>query len=106
MPVDPMNQKTGRPLSRRHLLLGGAAAAGAGAVGAVGLGLAAELATGPKSALTEDASATVPFHGEHQAGIETAPQSNAVFVALDLRRTRMRRRSAASCGCSPTTPRA
>ncbi|MFZ2963184.1 MAG: Dyp-type peroxidase, partial [Rhodoglobus sp.] len=51
----------------------------------VGLGLAAELATQPQSAVTGPASATVPFYGEHQAGIDTAPQSNAVFIALDLR---------------------
>jgi dye decolorizing peroxidase len=84
MPDDPKNQP-GRGLTRRHLLLGGAAAAGAGAVGAVGLGLAAELATQPQPAAPELASAIVPFYGEHQAGIDTAPQSNAVFIALDLR---------------------
>lgn len=31
------------------------------------------------------AAETVPFYGAHQAGIETPPQSHAVFVGLDLR---------------------
>ena len=29
-------------------------------------------------------STVVPFHGVHQAGVETPLQANATFVALDL----------------------
>ncbi|MDH6195455.1 dye decolorizing peroxidase [Mycobacterium frederiksbergense] len=66
-------------VNRRRLLTGGAAALAAGAV------------------LTESAaahSATVqggfgtdrePFYGPHQAGISTAPQSHALFVAFDVK---------------------
>ncbi|MDJ0337858.1 Dyp-type peroxidase [Cryobacterium sp. PH31-O1] len=72
----------GRRLSRRHLLLGGAAA-GIGAVGAVGIDLA--MKAGP-TAVAEplNGTATVPFYGVHQAGIDTVPQSNATLIALDL----------------------
>jgi dye decolorizing peroxidase len=80
MPDDPRRQP-GRGLTRRHLLLGGAAAAGAGAAGAVGLGLAAELAGRPQPA-PDPAPAIVPFYGEHLAGIDTPPQAPAVFLAL------------------------
>ncbi|SEM86070.1 Dyp-type peroxidase [Cryobacterium sp. TMT1-3] len=72
----------GRRLSRRHLLLGGAAA-GIGAVGAVGIDLATREAP---QAVAEplNGSQTVPFYGVHQAGIDTVPQSNATLIALDL----------------------
>lgn len=99
---------TGEPggsgFSRRHLLFGGAAAAGAGAAAA--LGAAAVIGAGNQradaagaaeaGAGTSDASAgaavpaiavgdaIVPFHGVHQAGIETSPQAHALFIALDL----------------------
>ncbi|MGW0043597.1 Dyp-type peroxidase [Rhodococcus sp. NPDC003348] len=67
-------------LSRRRLLGVGAVALGGAAVGgaAVGLGTAAVRAETP-------VAATVPFHGEHQSGIATAPPAHAVFVGLDLR---------------------
>lgn len=72
----------GRRLSRRHLLLGGAAA-GIGAVGAVGIDLATKAGT---TAVAEplNGTQTVPFYGVHQAGIDTVPQSNATLIALDL----------------------
>ncbi|MDJ0375939.1 Dyp-type peroxidase [Cryobacterium sp. PH31-L1] len=72
----------GRRLSRRHLLLGGAAA-GIGAVGAVGI----ELATNARPQVVGqplNGAQTVPFYGAHQAGIDTVPQSNATIIALDL----------------------
>ncbi|SHL21018.1 dye decolorizing peroxidase [Pseudonocardia thermophila] len=74
----------GPPLKRRALLVGGAAVlAGGGA--ALGAGLAARddpVAAAPASFGAE----TVPFHGDHQPGIETHPvQAHAAFVALDLR---------------------
>lgn len=87
-------ESAGGGFSRRQLLIGGAAAAGAGAATTLGLeaalrGAATRSVESP-SALVDAASATaigdavVPFHGEHQAGIETPPQSHALFVALDL----------------------
>jgi len=99
------------PPSRRHLLtslaagVGGAAAAlglavtsaadaTAGAAGAAAP-TGAPTTTGPAPAgvgadVGADADAvhglrTVPFHGAHQAGIETPAQAHATFVGLDLR---------------------
>lgn len=74
-----------RRLSRRHLLLGGAAA-GIGAAASVGIA-AAVTAKAEQPATTQPAltgSETVDFHGSHQAGIETPPQAQVTFVALDL----------------------
>ena len=69
-------------VTRRRLLTGGAAAAGL--AGAAGLsGWAAAEARCPAGQSTFGAE-TVPFHGPHQAGVATEPQSNAVFVGLDL----------------------
>ncbi|MGO4618272.1 Dyp-type peroxidase [Nocardia sp. 2YAB30] len=76
-----MAEQTGpRParLNRRRLLGGGAAAAGA-----AGIGLGAVALTGRRESGT--LPATVPFYGPHQAGVATAPQSHATFVAFDLR---------------------
>ncbi|WP_084039097.1 Dyp-type peroxidase [Demequina sp. NBRC 110053] len=79
--------QTGRSgLSRRSLLFGGAAA-GAGAA----IALAADR-TGalPQSRQAEldavglNGERTVPFHGVHQAGIDTPIAAQASFVALDL----------------------
>ncbi len=79
---------TARGLSRRHLLLGGAAA-GIGAAGAIGIDLAGKAgAASPTSvAAPLNGTETVPFFGLHQAGIETPPQGHASLVALDLRDT-------------------
>jgi len=80
--TDDQQPSAGRRLSRRHLLLGGAAA-GIGAVGAVGI----DVATRPDApALAEslNGTQTVPFYGVHQAGIDTVPQSNVTLIALDL----------------------
>ncbi|MFE2773462.1 Dyp-type peroxidase [Microbacterium resistens] len=72
--------------TRRQFLLGGAAA-GVGAVAALGV----ERLVVPHPGPVEPESApvhggdTVPFHGEHQAGIATPAQAHAVFLGLDLR---------------------
>lgn len=81
--------------SRRQLLLGGAAAATAGAAtalaadeGARALGAPAreaELAAAEAARESAVGDAVVPFHGRHQAGIATPPQAHALFIALDLR---------------------
>lgn len=80
----------GRPLSRRHLLWGGAAA-GVGAAGAIAIDLGssagqvplAESPGGSTGTLIAGAD-TFPFYGQHQSGVETEPQAHATFVALDL----------------------
>jgi dye decolorizing peroxidase len=66
-------------VNRRHLLAGGAAALAAGA--ALTQCGAARSATAP----TGFGSSVEPFHGPHQAGVATAPQAHALFLALDLR---------------------
>ncbi|TQO20531.1 dye decolorizing peroxidase [Rhodoglobus vestalii] len=85
-------------LTRRHLLWGGAAAAGVGAAGAAGIAsiTGAPPAVAPPG--TPDAGAidaaftpqpafddAVPFYGEHQAGIATPAQAHGLFISLDLR---------------------
>ncbi|MFI6447048.1 iron uptake transporter deferrochelatase/peroxidase subunit [Kitasatospora sp. NPDC050543] len=63
------------------------AALGAGAAGAVlGLGGAAQApALAADGAGPEPAAALIPFHGEHQAGISTAPPpAHATFAAFDV----------------------
>ncbi|MGW0483063.1 Dyp-type peroxidase [Nonomuraea sp. NPDC003214] len=57
-------------ISRRGLFVAGAATAAATAVGG--------------SARASAGSGVEAFHGTHQAGVATAPQAHAVFVAFDL----------------------
>ncbi|MEV8637511.1 Dyp-type peroxidase [Streptosporangium sp. NPDC051023] len=79
-------------LTRRGLLAGGAASAvGALATYASPRGAAETSAQAPAApsplaaaAPVPGGSAREPFHGVHQAGIATPPQSSAVFVGLDL----------------------
>ncbi|GAB3051923.1 Dyp-type peroxidase [Sediminivirga luteola] len=79
---------TGPPagLRRRQLLGGAAIGAGILGAGAGGFGLAARR-DGTAEPPPEDAygTATVPFHGKHQAGILTTGQAHATLLALDLR---------------------
>lgn len=70
-------------LSRRGLLLGGAAAGVGAAGGALAHRWAAEPAAAPQ-APPLNGTLTVPFHGVRQAGVETPPQTHGTFVALDL----------------------
>ncbi|WP_236757501.1 Dyp-type peroxidase [Aeromicrobium sp. PE09-221] len=69
-------------LSRRRLLMGGAAA-GVGAVAAVGVDAVWRSSSSPAPPLHGDE--TVSFHGTHQAGVTTAPPAHATFLGLDLR---------------------
>lgn len=66
-------------LTRRRLL----ASAGAGAAG-IGLGGAAGYLIGSESANAADGTGSVPFYGEHQAGIATPAQDRLHFAAFDL----------------------
>lgn len=78
----------GGSLRRRHLLFGGAAA-GLGAIAAAGAQIAGTVsppaAPAPAATPGTHGAGTVPFFGDRQAGIDTAPQAHGVFVALDLR---------------------
>ncbi|MFO7250097.1 MAG: Dyp-type peroxidase [Actinomycetes bacterium] len=76
-------------LTRRHLLTGGAVTAAAGALAACSAGTAADAPSARASAAeTRIPTGTTvePFHGEHQAGVATLPQTYAAFVAFDLKR--------------------
>jgi deferrochelatase/peroxidase EfeB len=67
-------------ITRRRLL----ASAGVGAAG-IGLGGAAGYLVGQDSTRAEaNGTGSVPFHGEHQAGIDTAAQDRLHFAAFDL----------------------
>ena len=75
--------------ARRQLLRTGVRGAGALGVGAASVGLDRALREpSQESAAAEPAlhgQLTVPFHGEHQAGIETPAPAAATFLGLDLR---------------------
>jgi dye decolorizing peroxidase len=75
-----MAERTGFRVSRRQLMLGGAAAVAAGATLVQCSGTARSAGT----AGTGFGAATEPFFGPHQGGVATAPQAHALFVALDL----------------------
>ncbi|WP_136051888.1 Dyp-type peroxidase [Microbacterium sp. K36] len=79
--------RTGRTGSTRRQFLLGGAVAGVGAAVAVGADLALTRADteAPAAPAPLNGSRTVPFHGVHQAGIDTAAQAHGSFVALDLR---------------------
>ncbi len=75
-----------RRLSRRHLLLGGAAA-GIGAAGAVGVDLVAKAGIAgsvPPTVPLFTGTEAIPFFGVRQAGVDTEPQARVTFVALGL----------------------
>lgn len=73
--------------SRRRLLAGGALSAGGAVAGAATVGLAGGKPTpAPATGGTvAHGTQTVPFHGVHQAGIDTPAQAYAAFLAFDLR---------------------
>ncbi|KUI05922.1 Dyp-type peroxidase [Mycobacterium sp. IS-3022] len=65
-------------LNRRRLLAGGAAAVAAGAT-------LTQCSVAQSAVPTESFDRAVePFHGKHQPGVATPPQTHALFVALDL----------------------
>ncbi|KAA0918689.1 Dyp-type peroxidase [Dietzia sp. ANT_WB102] len=93
-----MADQARRGLSRRSVLTGGVAAvvgggvvggaAVGGAAGYVGRGIVDDGELGADWKTVADSrvvgAATEPFHGPHQAGITTAPQSHAAFVGFDI----------------------
>ena len=85
---DPAPSRPGR----RHLLRAGTLGVGALGVGVAGAGLDRSLrdraGSGAEAAEPDPAphgEAVVPFHGAHQAGIETPAPASATLLALDLR---------------------
>jgi deferrochelatase/peroxidase EfeB len=77
--------ESSRRLTRRGFL-GGSALVGAGAVAGATGGVIVTRATddGPSTP-----AAAVPFHGAHQAGIDTAAQDRLAFAAFDLTTTKV-----------------
>jgi deferrochelatase/peroxidase EfeB len=67
------------PITRRHLL----ASAGAGAAG-IGLGAGGYLLGQETAEASAEGTGSVPFYGEHQAGIATPAQDRLHFAAFDL----------------------
>jgi len=67
-------------ISRRALLAGAPAAGIAAGIGGLALARTRGSSTPPATA----GAATVPFHGEHQAGIATPPQAHLQLAAFDL----------------------
>ncbi len=67
------------PITRRRLL----ASAGIGAAG-IGLGATGYLVGQDSAEASGDGTGTVPFYGEHQAGIATPAQDRLHFAAFDL----------------------
>lgn len=75
-----------RAVSRRRMLAAGAALLGGAAAGAVAATAADALSEpSPPSLPGAFGADVVPFHGAHQAGVETPQQSHTWFVGLDLR---------------------
>jgi len=67
------------PITRRRLL----ASAGIGAAG-IGLGATAYLVGQDSAEASGEGTGSVPFYGEHQAGIATPAQDRLHFAAFDL----------------------
>lgn len=72
--------------TRRQFLLGGAVA-GVGAATAIGVDAALSAPASEPAAAAPvplNGEITVPFHGAHQAGVDTDAQAHGLFLALDL----------------------
>jgi len=67
------------PITRRNLLT----SAGVGAAG-IGLGASGYLVGQEAAEASDSGTGTVPFYGEHQAGIATPAQDRLHFAAFDL----------------------
>ncbi|MFF5235274.1 Dyp-type peroxidase [Dactylosporangium sp. NPDC000521] len=73
------------PVSRRALLAGGALSIGGVAAAGVAAVRGGHDGAGTTPTPASDLGGQmVPFYGAHQAGVETAAQAHAAFVALDL----------------------
>ncbi|WP_082357670.1 MULTISPECIES: Dyp-type peroxidase [Arthrobacter] len=83
--IPPPGNPGGGGLQRRHLIFGGAAA-GLGALAAVGATLTgtAQNPASPALDIQLHGETIVPFYGVRQAGVQTPPQAHGSFIALDL----------------------
>src|SRR5919112_6244721 len=91
---DPSEQRRqgdggGCPVPRRYFLkgvLGGAAAAAAANLVPAGVGHAqgTDYQDDYNKLATEDSTHSIPFYGEHQAGIATPPPTQAAFLSFDV----------------------
>lgn len=79
----PSNTPIRRGTSRRQLLVGGGAA-GLGAVAALGIHQLVSTAEAVATQPELNGAGTVPFYGEHQAGITIAAPAHALFIGLNL----------------------
>ncbi|MGO3269977.1 MULTISPECIES: Dyp-type peroxidase [Actinomycetes] len=70
--------------SRRGVLFGGAAA-GLGAIAALGIESLTSTTAPAEAANQLHGNTVIPFYGPHQAGIATKPQAHATYIALTLR---------------------
>src|SRR6478609_1178690 len=77
--LDPEQPTAMTEITRRRLL----ASAGVGAAG-IGLAGASGYLIGSDNAQAGDGTGSVPFYGEHQAGIDTPAQDRLHFAAFDL----------------------
>lgn len=86
MPGPGKSASSGRAGSTRRQFLLGGTVAGVGAAAAIGADLALSSTTSPDGAASVplNGQERVPFHGVHQAGIDTDAQAHGLFVALDL----------------------
>jgi dye decolorizing peroxidase len=89
MPAPGKGERLGRARTagstRRQFLLGGAVA-GVGAAAAIGTdhALMSQASPAGEASAPLNGHERVPFHGVHQAGIDTDAQAHGLFVALDL----------------------
>ncbi|MGC1213162.1 MAG: iron uptake transporter deferrochelatase/peroxidase subunit [Micromonospora sp.] len=78
----PVEAAGGKSLSRRRVMtLAGVGVAG---VAGVAAGAGALVRGSDQAAANDGAAGSVPFHGEHQAGITTPAQDRLHFVAFDV----------------------
>lgn len=98
---------TTSPLSRRRLLGTAGAAGAAGLVAGAAGGVAGTALAGDDTPpLSTVGSTTVMFHGKHQAGITTAPQSAAIWPPSICCRTSAGRGRQPCCAAGPGRPNA
>jgi deferrochelatase/peroxidase EfeB len=73
-------------LSRRRFLQGTGAGVATTALagGLIAAGAHADAATAPSAPSANGNPPVIPFHGKHQAGVFTPPQSSAIFAAFDV----------------------
>ncbi|ATO12670.1 peroxidase [Micromonospora sp. WMMA2032] len=80
---------TGRRVSRRGLLTGGAVAAGGALAGGAAIAVARpddpRVRPAEPVPVAQVGSAVEPFHGARQSGVTTEPQAHAAFVAFTLK---------------------